>query len=79
MTIQIEAHIQRYTQMSQDEKLARVKIIRHVKYVEKPAVKVRAKKAAAPGKRRATKKVETMVNKLTPDQMLALLKELSAE
>jgi len=76
MTIQIHEIILPYSKMSAEEQMELVERMRHNKYVLKPAIKRRVQKKAEQTAKRGTKKVTNMIDKLTPEQKLALLMEL---
>ena len=78
MTIQVEQNIKQYSKMNDNERLELVKRMRHNKYVLKPAFVKKKKAAAAKKARPRTKKVTTLMAKLTDAQKLALLQELEA-
>ena len=79
MTIQIAQIIKSYTKMSDNERLDLVKRMRHNKYVLKPALVVKKKKAAAKKARPKARKVVSLISKMTNAQKLLLLQELENE
>lgn len=70
-------------EMSDQELLERLRTIRHNRFTEKPAVKKREAEATEKEERKATKKQTSKIDKLlsgmSPEQMAALLKQLSGE
>ena len=76
MTIQIENILLPFSKMSVEEQMELIAKARHNKYVLKPAIKVRKQKKAKATAKKRVSKVTTQINKLTPAQKLALLKEL---
>lgn len=80
MTQQINNLMDFFTDMDDEGQLRQVQHIRWVKYVQKPAVIKRKKKAAtkkASTKKRVTKnKTDKLIASLSPEQAAALAKQL---
>lgn len=80
MAIQLDKVIKPFSEMDDNERLALVKEIHHIKYVLKPDVKARktrtAKKAATKKATSAKKMASSLMQNLTLEQKLELMKEL---
>lgn len=76
MCIQLQDVITPFHLLSTSEQMDIVLVIRHNKYVLKPAMKKRVKKAATKAVKKTNTKVQSLLNALSPAEQLALLKEL---
>lgn len=76
MSKQLHEIIPQFSKMSEEEKLEVVKRIRYNKYVARPSLQKRKKKATASKKKRADTKVVNAIKGLSPEQLAKILKEL---
>lgn len=73
--MQLQDLVKPIEDMTDDELMARLREIRHTRNTVRPGGKVRAKKAAKKGMQGRVSKVESLLEGLSRDELLALLGE----
>lgn len=76
MSKQLSEIIVSFSSMTEEEQLKIVQRIRHNKYVAKPALAVRKKKASAPKKKKQNKQIHDLLKGLTPAQIAKLMESM---
>lgn len=76
MARQLHELLDRFSDMSDDEALEKIREIRRRKYEEKPAVKQRQQKQTKKTANKAKSRIENLMSGMSEEQKARLLKEL---
>lgn len=76
MSRQLNEIIPPFSAMNREDQLTIVRRVRHNKYVARPALAVRKKKAAAPRKKKQDKQITNLLKGLSPADIAKLMESM---